>query len=60
MVNDSSNYVCFIIGGSIFRHKEYVNNISPKVIMVSADWHTENQIDCLTIDKTWRTSLLDV
>ncbi|KAG7307745.1 hypothetical protein JYU34_006321 [Plutella xylostella] len=44
-----------VIGGTLFPHKE-----CHKVTWVSPDGRTQNQIDHITISKTWRSSLLDV
>ncbi|XP_046686856.1 craniofacial development protein 2-like [Homalodisca vitripennis] len=44
-----------VIGGSVFPHKD-----CHKVTWLSPDRKTENQIDHICIDKSWRKSLLDV
>ena len=44
-----------IIGGTIFAHKDI-----HKYTWISPDRKTKNQIDHITINKKWRTSLLDV
>ena len=45
----------FVIGGSLFPHK-----LQHKTTWTSPDKKTENQIDHITIDRKWRSSLLDV
>jgi hypothetical protein len=55
MFADLWNSNSLVIGGSIFQHKKI-----HKATWISPDSKTQNQIHHITINRTWRRSLLDV